>query len=78
MQDLTLRVQVPNNHILTQNLFYNHYYQNPEYQIVGYMDPKGLASSVVFNAKNYSSRIGLNIWVWQQPGFASFEVEGWG
>ena len=34
----TLRVQVPNNHILTQNLYYNYYYPNPKYLIIGYMD----------------------------------------
>ena len=28
---LPLRVQVPNNHILPQNLFYGYYYPNPEY-----------------------------------------------
>ena len=39
--DLTLRVQVPNNHILTQNLYQNYYYPNPKYLIIGYMDPLG-------------------------------------
>ena len=34
----TLRVQVPNNHILTPNLFYNYYYPNPKYPNIGYMD----------------------------------------
>ena len=34
---LTLRVQVPNNHILTQNLYYNYYYPNPKYQNIGYL-----------------------------------------
>ena len=38
---LTLRVQVPNNHVLTQNLYYNSYYPNPKYLIIGYMDPLG-------------------------------------
>ena len=38
---LPLRVQVPNNHILTQNLYYNYYYPNPKYLIIGYMDPLG-------------------------------------
>ena len=37
----TLRVQVPNNHILTQNLYYNYYYPNPKCLIIGYMDPLG-------------------------------------
>ena len=36
-----LRVQVPNNHILTQNLYYNYYYPKPKYLIIGYMDPLG-------------------------------------
>ena len=36
---LTLRVQVPNIHILTQNLYYNYYYPNPKYLINGYMGP---------------------------------------
>ena len=38
-QPTTLRVQVPKNHVLTQNLYYNYYYQNPKYPILGYMDP---------------------------------------
>ena len=38
---LTLRVQVPNSHILTQNLYYNYYYPSPRYLIIGYMDPLG-------------------------------------
>ena len=38
---VTLRVQVPNNHILTQNLYYSYYYQTPKYLIIGYLDPKG-------------------------------------
>ena len=37
----TLRVQVPNNHTLTQNLYYNYYYPRPKYLIIGYMDPLG-------------------------------------
>ena len=39
--NLTLRVQVPNNHICTQNLYYNSYYVKPKYLIIGYMDPLG-------------------------------------
>ena len=38
----SLRVQVPNNHILTQNLYHNYYYPNPKYLIIGYMDPLGI------------------------------------
>ena len=37
---LTLRVQVPNGHILSQNLCYNYYYPKPKYLICGYLDPK--------------------------------------
>ena len=36
---VTLRVQVPKNHILPPNLYYIYYYPNPKYLIVGYMDP---------------------------------------
>ena len=32
------RVQVPNNHILSPNLYYNCYYQNHKYLIVRYRD----------------------------------------
>ena len=38
---VTLRVQVPNNHILTPNLYYNHYYPKPKYLTIVYMDPLG-------------------------------------
>ena len=38
---IALRVQVPNNHILTQNPYYNYYYPKPKYLIIGYMDPLG-------------------------------------
>ena len=38
---LPLRVQVPNNHILTQSLYYNPYYPKPKYLIIGYLDPLG-------------------------------------
>ena len=41
----TLRVQVPNNHILPQNLYYNYYYPRTRYLIVGYMDPLGKGPS---------------------------------
>ena len=36
---MTLRVQVPSNHILTQNLWHNDQYPNPKYLIIGYLDP---------------------------------------
>ena len=32
---------MPNNHIPTQNLYYNPYYPNLKYLIIGYMDPLG-------------------------------------
>ena len=35
-----LRVQVPYNHILTRNLYYNYYSPKRKYLIIGYMDPK--------------------------------------
>ena len=35
----TLRVQVPKNHILTQNLYYNSYDPKPKCQIIGCLDP---------------------------------------
>ena len=33
------RVQVPNNDILAQNLYYNYYHPKPKYLIIGYLDP---------------------------------------
>ena len=36
-----LRLQVPNNHILTQNLYYSYYSPKPKYPIIGYLDPVG-------------------------------------
>ena len=39
---ITLRVQVPNNDILSQKVYQNHYYPNPKYLIIGYMDPLGV------------------------------------
>ena len=38
---ITLRVQVPNNHIPTPNLYHNYYYPKPKYPIIGYLDPLG-------------------------------------
>ena len=38
---LTLRVQVPNNHILIQNLDCNYNDPKPMHLIIGYMDPLG-------------------------------------
>ena len=36
---ITLRVQVPNNHILTQNLYYTYNHPKPKYLIIGYLGP---------------------------------------
>ena len=44
-----LRVQVPNNHILTQNLYYNYYSPKPRYPIIGYLDPLGSISRNMSN-----------------------------
>ena len=41
---VTLRVQVPNNHILTQNLYYNHYYPKPKVPNYWVLGPSGLGS----------------------------------
>ena len=38
----SLSVQVPNNRILTQNLYYNYYYPKPKYLNIGYLDPQSL------------------------------------
>ena len=40
-----LRVQVPNNDILTQNLYHNLYYPKPKSLIIGYLDPLRLFKS---------------------------------
>ena len=36
-----LRVQVPNNRVLTQNLYYNYHSPKPKYPIIEYLDPLG-------------------------------------
>ena len=38
---VTLRDQVPNNHILPQNLYYDSHCPNPKYLTIGYLDPLG-------------------------------------
>ena len=45
MAVVSLRVQVRNNYILTQNLYYNYYYPKPKYLIIGYLDPLGFLAS---------------------------------
>ena len=39
-------VQVPNNHILTQNLYEDYYYPNLQYPSIGCMDPLGYMCSI--------------------------------
>ena len=39
LHEATLRVQVPNNQILTPNQYYKYYYPKPKYVIIGYLDP---------------------------------------
>ena len=46
-----LRVQVLNNHILTQNPYYNYYYPNPKYLIIGYMDSLGNMINTYFGPR---------------------------
>ena len=43
---LTLRVQVPNNHMPTQNLHYNYNYPKLKYLTIGYLDPLGKVRSM--------------------------------
>ena len=40
-------LQYLNNHILTQNLYYNYYYPNPKYLIIAYMDPPGYVAPCI-------------------------------
>ena len=52
-----LRVQVPKNHILTQNLYYNYYYPNPKYLVIGYMDPLGPTMYLVPSSINQTLKM---------------------
>ena len=45
IQEPAPRVQVLNNHMLTQHLYYNYFCQNPKYLIIDYLDPYGSGSS---------------------------------
>ena len=36
----SLKVQVPNNHIVTQSLYYNYYEPELKYLIIGYLEAK--------------------------------------
>ena len=46
--DVTLRVQVPNNHIIVQNLYSSHCYPRPGYLSLGYLDPLGKGCRRIF------------------------------
>ena len=64
----TLRVQVPNNHILTQNLYYNYYYPKPKYLIIGYMDPlgnrRGFRVEIEVETVSVADGLKSGDWVW--------------
>ena len=49
---LSLRVQVPDNYILTQNLYYHYYSPKPKYLIIGYLDPLGIIIIMIIPAAN--------------------------
>ena len=53
----TLRVQVPNSHLLTKNLYHNYYYPNPKYLIIGYMDPLGQANMELQESRFSRTRV---------------------
>ena len=42
VKGLRFRIQVPNNHTLTQNPYYTYYDPKPKYLIIGYLDPWGI------------------------------------
>ena len=42
--EITRMIQVPKNHILTQNLYYKYCSLKLKYLIIGYLDPLGEAS----------------------------------
>ena len=52
---------MPNNHILTQNLYYNYYYPKPKYLIIGYLDPLGLSSFNVSVSRSESDGMGFKV-----------------
>ena len=43
----TLRVQVPNNHILTHNLYYNYYHPKPKVPKYWVLGPSGIITVVM-------------------------------
>ena len=47
--EMTLRVQVPNNHILTQNLYQDYYSPKPKYLTIGCLDPLGDGAGCMSN-----------------------------
>ena len=61
-EDPTLRVQVPNDRILTQNLYYNYYYPKLKYLIIGYLDPLGYKGGGIRTSGNSSSSAPTPVW----------------
>ena len=55
----TLRVQVPNNHILTHNLHYNYYCSKPKYLIIGYFDLLGYKGFRVYGIRVCFNKLGF-------------------
>ena len=58
---LNLRVQVPNNHILTQNYYYNFYYPKPKDLIIGYMDPLGKFQELTLQGLRFRTGIWFRV-----------------
>ena len=54
---MTLRVQVPSNHILTPNLYHNSRYPKPKYLTMGYLDPEGDVG-LRFGVEDFKLRVG--------------------
>ena len=52
----TLRVQVPNSHILTQNLYYSYHDPKPKYLSIAYLDLLGPSGIENFKAKGLLPR----------------------
>ena len=71
---VTLRVQVPNYHIFTQNLYYNYYYPNPKYLIIGYVDPgfKPYLQWIEETVYQFESPIYCSSWVHSTLGCTAF------
>ena len=65
----SLRVQVPNNHIRTQNMYYNDYYPKPKYLIMEYLIPKLYISLYIPIYPYISPLKGPNYWVLGSSGY---------